>query len=553
MSHRPLSRLIVCACWSAIVAVSSGGGVRAQESLSVRIDRHIAAGADYAAMAAPLSDDAEFIRRVSLDLNGIIPTSTQVREFLASTDPNKRTALVDKLLADPLYARHMQRTFDVILMQRRNTQNVAIAEWQKYLRESFAANKPWDQLAREILSTDGTDPALRPAARFFLDRDGDPHLITRDVGRLFLGVNLECAQCHDHPQIDDYKQQHYHGIHAFLVRSTLFRKGSEPLVLAEKADGEVTFESVFDLRDKKSTGPKTTLPVLFDGKPLEEPKFEKGQEYKVKPEKDVRGIPNYSRREKLGPAVADPASRRFARAISNRVWGLMFGRGIIDPLELDHSDNPPSHPELLEELTTEMIARKYDLKSMLREIALSQTYQRSGRASAAAPAPPAARFAVAPLRPLTCEQLAWSFCRAVGLLEWQKLQIGANATDEQAMDKLTSVEPHFQNRFASEPGRIERGFDARSDQSLFMAHDGSILAWAGPMAGNLAERVLKLPADQTPAIADELYLSTLSRPATAEEAADVAAYLAERTADRPQAVVELVWALVNSTEFRFSH
>lgn len=534
-------------------AVGMTAAASAQESLSVRIDKRIMAGTDYSAMAAPIAGDAEFIRRVSLDLNGVIPTAAQVREFVASTDPNKRPQLVDRLLADPLYARHMERTFDVILMQRRSQKHIPIPEWTKYLRESFAANKPWDQLVRELLGQDGTDPNLRAAARFFLDRDGDVHLLTKDVGKLFLGVSLECAQCHDHPSIDDYKQAHYYGLQAFLVRSYVFTKANEPTVYAEKAEGEVSFESVFEIRDKKSTGPKSTMPVLFNGKPFEDPKFEKGQEYKVKPDKDVRGVPNYSRRALLGTAITDPSSPRFARAFANRVWWLMFGRGIVEPLELDHSDNPASHPELLDELTAEVIARKFDLKSLLREIALSQTYQRGSLAPAGAPEAPPERFAVAPLRPLTSEQFAWSFCQAVGLLERQAAGMGAGTTTVQAMDKLSSVEPHFGNRFASEAGRIERGFDARSDQALFMAHDGSLLGWISPSGGNLADRILKIPADQPAAMADELYVACFARTPTPDEVTEVTNYLAGRTSDRNQAVMELIWACVNSAEFRFNH
>lgn len=545
---------IVVACCAVAGGLSVGGPLAwADDPLATQIDQQIAAGPDYAAMAAPLADDAEFIRRVSLDLNGVTPTTARVREFLASTAPNKREALVDELLASPLYARHMEKVFDVILMQRRGNKHVPAADWSKYLRESFAANKPWDQMARELLSQDGSDPALRPAARFFLDRDADPHLITKDVGRLFLGVNLECAQCHDHPAIDDYKQAHYWGLHAFLVRSFVFQNPNEPAVLAEKAEGEVTFESVFEIRDKKSTGPKSTMPVLFDGKPFDEPKFEKDAGYKVKPADKVKPIPLHSRRALLGPAVADPASPKFARAFANRVWWLMFGRGLVEPLELDHSDNPPSHPALLDALTQEVIARKYDLKSLLRSIALSQTYQRGSLPPAGAPEAPPERFAVAPLRPMSAEQLAWSYSQAVGLLDAHKAPLGPTGTVDQAMDKLPSVEPHFRNYFASEAGRIERGYDARSDQALFLAHDGSLLSWISPSGPNLATRMLAIPADQPEAMAEELYLSVLSRPATAEEKADVVAYLSASSDDRTKAVMHLIWATVNSAEFRFNH
>src|SRR5262249_15569598 len=153
-------------------------------------------------------------------------------------------------------ARHMADVLDVMLMDRRPAKDVKQEQWWEYLRGSVAANKPWDQFVRELLSSDGTDPARRAAARFMLDRDGEPHLLTRDVARIFLGMNLQCAQCHDHPQVEDFKQADYHGLYAFFNRTSVFTE-KNLVVLAEKADGEVSFQSVFD-RSKtvKHTGPR---------------------------------------------------------------------------------------------------------------------------------------------------------------------------------------------------------------------------------------------------------------------------------------------------------
>src|SRR5690606_21608833 len=149
---------------------------------------------------------------------------------------------------------------------------VAADAWREYLRESFAANKPWDVLAREILSDDGADPKTRPASKFVLDR-AEPHLLTRDVGRLFLGMDFQCAQCHDHPIIDDYKQDMYYGVFAFLNRTAVVTDAKlKRAVLSEKADGEVTFQSVFD--PAKVT--KTALPRVLDRPPLKDPAVKKG-------------------------------------------------------------------------------------------------------------------------------------------------------------------------------------------------------------------------------------------------------------------------------------
>src|SRR5262245_45447719 len=290
----------------------------AQPPLHQRIDQLIAAGPNF--RPAPSASDEEFLRRVYLDLTGAIPTTAEARAFLADPASDKRAQLIDRLLASPEHARRLENVFDVLLMERRPPKHVQLAPWQDYLRAAFAANKPYDELVREILSADGTDPKTRPAARFFLDRDGEPNLLTRDIARLFLGLNFQCAQCHDHPLVEDYKQADYYGIFAFLNRSQLFAdKTAKMSVFAEKAEGEVSFQSVFD--PAKAT--KTSGPRLPGRPPVEEPKFEKGQEYAVAPAKDVRPVPKFSRRAQLAGQLTDPANAQFRRNIVNRLWALM--------------------------------------------------------------------------------------------------------------------------------------------------------------------------------------------------------------------------------------
>src|SRR5581483_11147738 len=192
---------------------------------------------------------AEFIRRVSIDLAGMTPPTAEARAFISDPSPTKRVALVDRLLASPEYARNCALIFDSMLMERRAGTQVPADQWHEYLRQSFEANKPYDQLAREILAADGVEPARAPA-KFYLDRGGEVNLLTRDVGRVFFGMDLQCAQCHNLPAIDDYLQADYYGLSAFLNRSFLFNEGgakakNKVSVFAEKADGEVSFKSVF--------------------------------------------------------------------------------------------------------------------------------------------------------------------------------------------------------------------------------------------------------------------------------------------------------------------
>ena len=166
-----------------------------------------------------LASAAEFQRRVYLDLLGTIPSGQETLSFLDNDAVNKREQLVDRIITDPRLNHRLANIFDVMLMERIADGQVKSAQWRQYLYESFVANKPYNVLAREILTSNGSDPATRPAARFYLDRAGETNRLTRDVGRMFFGMDMQCAQCHDHPLIDGYFQRDYYGLFAFLNRS----------------------------------------------------------------------------------------------------------------------------------------------------------------------------------------------------------------------------------------------------------------------------------------------------------------------------------------------
>ena len=354
-----------------IFSLTLSAKANAQEPLHRRIDA-IVNSAPLGPVAAVCSD-ADFARRVSLDLHGRTMTGVEAKAFLDDPAPDKRAKLVEKLMASPWFSRHLANTFSVALMERRGDAHIPLVEWDKYLYESFLANKPYDQLVRELIAADGTDPATRPAAKFFLDRTAEPNLMTRDIGRVFFGRDLQCAQCHDSPLVNDFLQADYYGVQAFVVRTVMFNdEAAKKQMLGEKADGDVAFTSVFT----KESG--VSAPRVPFGAFVEDPQLPIGEEYNVKPADKVRPVPKYSRRAKLAEAITTTNNAQFNRNIANRVWAMMLGRGIVHPLDLHHSDNPPSHPELLDLLAAEVVAAKYDLKSIIREIALTQTYQRSG-------------------------------------------------------------------------------------------------------------------------------------------------------------------------------
>lgn len=533
------------------------------EPLHTAIDRLVSSSRpDFASIAAERSSDSEFARRVYLDLTGIIPTAEQTRAFLADDSATKRETLIDQLLASPQHARRMQYVFDEMLMERRGGNDVPNAEWQQWLRESFRDNKPWDQLVTEVLSADGVDEKQRPAAKFYLDRKFDIDLVTRDIGRVFLGVDLECAQCHDHPNIDDYLQRHYYGLSAFLKRSYLFTDPkTKKKVLGEKAEGDVKFTSVFT-QEEGMTDPRVlNLPGIPDPEPSKEL-------YIAKPASKVRGIPTYSRRMQLAKAIVAEDNVDFRRNIVNRLWAVMIGRGIVEPLDVRHSENPPSHPELLDLLADKFAKHNYDMRWLIRELALSETYQRSSLV----PGKPASRskavdaFACGLLKPLSAEQLAWSSLVATdtatttmqaqeaALLKAEPDKADTKKNDplwrEEALHKaLSSQVDQVVVKFAGQGGQ-KTGFEATADQALFLINGPTVEKWLKTKVKVLTERLQKL--DSADALADELYISILTRHPTDDEANAVSDYLSA-VSDQNTAIQEMTWALLSSTEFRFNH
>jgi Protein of unknown function (DUF1549)/Protein of unknown function (DUF1553) len=520
----------------------------AEPPLRDRIDRQIAAGLpNYDAVAAPIAGDAEFLRRVSLDLTGRIPSIVHARAFLADSSVDKRAKLVDDLLASPEYARRMQEVFDVLLMDRRRDSKVPKAEWEAFLRSSFAANKLYDELVRDILSSDGADPKTRPAAKFFLDRDLEPTIVTRDISRLFLGRNLQCAQCHDHPLVDDYKQDHYYGIQAFFNRAFLYPKTDDPkAVIAEKAEGEVNFISVFDPKKVQ----KTTAPAVPGWKPIGDPKLEKGKEYKVAPKKDVKPVPAYSRLAQLATAITADENVAFRRTAVNRFWTLMMGRGLVQPLDFDHSANPASHPALFDMLASEFEKKNYDVKWLLREVALSKTYQRSSEGSPQLADVAEDRFASAILKPLSPEQLGYATMQATGLTDVYRIELAKKYSEEALHAKLASNLGPFLRMYGTRSGEPEEGFVSTLDQTLFVKHGGHVRNLISPRTGSLVERAAKLTEPSR--VAEELYLTVYTRLPSDEERRDIEDVLRTST-NRTNALGDIVWAMLASAEFRFNH
>lgn len=549
-------------CLTTLIVAGPVSSLFAEVPLHQQIDSLVGVGNEqFEKSASKPADDATFLRRVTLDLTGTIPSADEVRAFLADQSTNKRTQLVDRLLASPEHARRLQYFSDTMLMERRPDKHVPATQWRNYLRTSFSENKPWDVLVHEILSADGTDEKTRPAAKFLLDRELKAEEVTRDLGRVFLGRDLQCAQCHDHPNVNDYLQRHYHGLNAFLNRSYLFKDPkTKKTSIGEKAEGLVSFTSVFTMEEGKTAPRMLDLPEIADPATPKEP-------YKVKPAKNVRSVPVYSRRLQLANAMTNPTNVAFQQNIANRLWAMMLGRGLVEPLDMWHADNPPSNPKLLDLLTESLRKNNYNIRLMLREMALSKTYQRSSQVANDDKIPEEASFSVALLKPLSPEQLAWSMMQATGLTEktlnsLKAKQIKADAKkgqqkveepqwqEEALHDALNRNVTAFVTTFGFVGAQTSQ-FDASANQALFLRNGPLVQSWLVPSKNNLTARLKKLKTSNQ--IAEELYLSVYSRYPTKTETAQVVEFLKGTPVQSNQSLQQLVWATLASDEFRFNH
>ncbi|MEY4565278.1 MAG: Chromosome partition protein Smc [Planctomycetota bacterium] len=404
----------------------------AEPPLHQRIDALLLPGQEGLGIAevAP----APLIRRLYLDLIGVPPTLAQLQNYLADPAPEKYSNLVSQLLKSPEFVEHWVKQLDLMLMERRANSHVPQEAWEDFLRSSLASGQPFHQLCASILAADGRPGPARPSARFYLDRAGDPNLITRDVGRIFFGRDLQCAQCHDHPLIDSYYQSDFQGIAAFFSGGYMVEvaDGDKKVqVYGEKSIAESPFESVFHKGESHRSLPR--IPGLPEIAP---PSAEPGSDYEIAPAEGVAAKPKHSRRKQLADLTTSGAATAFSQNWANRFWSLIFGRGVIHPVDLIHAENDPVHPDLLPILGKALADSQFDLRSFLRELVMTRVY-RSGQSD------PWDRTDTAVLKQI------------VSQMDWKKRVTDSKAIWEQAKVEGDALAEQFENT-KSELAAIEK-------------------------------------------------------------------------------------------------
>lgn len=494
---------------------------------------------------APLADDDALIRRITLDLAGRIPTAAESRAFMESKDPEKTTRLVDRLMASPGFVRHQVAELDTMLMAGDR------GSLRDYLTRAVGENRPWDRIFRELMLPDQADKTGKIAAEYLKRRIKEPERLVAEVSSTFFGVNISCAQCHDHPLVQDWKQDHFYGMKAFFDRT--FVNGNDnakTAFLGEHGFGAARFKTTEGVEKPARmmflTGRKVAEPEAGRDATKDEQKAEKAALQKAQKDKTPPPAPRFSARAKLVEMALSPEDRDFfARAIVNRTWHRLFGRGLVMPLDQMHSANPPSHPELLAWLARDTIAHGYDLRRLVRGLVLSRAYARDSRWENGEPPRPSL-FAVAVVRPLSPAQLACSLRLATA--DPQSLPSSPGSELDRKVEALAESGRSLAGLLGSSGGDGQIGVSEALLFSNGKRLDGELLA---DKDGRLVARLMKC---SDPALQVDLAVrNVLSRPPDDEEKRLLAGYLANRT-DRPEdACQQLVWALLTSPEFRFNH
>jgi hypothetical protein len=493
--------------------------------------------------ATPAADGATLIRRLTLDLVGRIPTTAEWRAFAESTDPDKRAKLVDRLMASPGFVRHQVNELDTMLMAGDK------GSVREYLAAAIGDNRPWDQIFRELLLPDQTDKRTKPAAEYLRRKVKDLDRLTAEVSSTFFGVNISCAQCHDHPLVRDWKQDHFYGMKSFLSRT--FMNGTENAgFVAERGFGSIRFKTTDDVERQARlmflTGSRVDDPG--DKEPSkEEQKKEKEALDRAKKDKVAPPAPSFSARAKLVEVALRPGDREFfAKAIVNRIWHRLYGQGLVMPLDQMHSANPASHPDLLAWLARDTAEHGYDLRRLIRGLVMSDAYARDSYWQAGEP-PRASLFAVAILRPLTPAQLATSLRLATVDPSSLPPDVESGLFEKRIETLETSGRP-LAASFTTTSGDAQIGVA----EALFFSNSKQV---EKELLGEGSDRLvgrLKQTAGTTELI-DMAVRAVLSRPPDDDEIRTLGNYLGERT-DRPDdASEQLVWALLTSSEFRFNH
>lgn len=467
--------------------------------------------------ASSATTDAEFLRRVYLDVTGLVPPPEEARRFLADQSSDKRAKLIDKLLESRDFADFWGMKWAELMASNVFTVVDGTAYFQDWMRDSFAANKPYDQFVREIVTASGSTWD-NGAANFFVRPTED---LTTLAATAFLGISIECARCHDHP-FGVWKRDDFIGLTAFFGQLSGKGRRGPPVELIR-----------FSAFDQEYRHPDT--------KQVVKPRFLDGTEPVIRPLEDRRQI--------LAKWMTSPDNPWFARATVNRFWRQLMGKGLIEPVDDFRPTNPPSNPALLDALAKDFIEHKFDVRHLLRTILNSKTYQLSSLPN------PANRddevdFSRYYMRRLTAEQMLDSVVGITGVPEkFLAYYPGVRAVNL-ADGGVPSSFLDMYDRPKRDAAKCERNENISLRQAMNMMAGDAVNQKIRSDRGNLARMIAEGKSDNQ--IVEHFYLASLSRYPTAREQ-ELCRTAIGKASSRRAGLENVVWALLDSNEFLYNH
>lgn len=476
----------------------------------------------YQAVPAPLCDDATFLRRVAIDLTGLPPTPEQVRAFLADKTPMqiKRTKKIDALLASPEYVdRWTNKWADLLSANSKFLGETGVRKFRNWIQHAVATDMPYDKFARQLVTASGEAYEAAPANFFRVNRTTD--IATENVTQLFLGVRFSCNKCHDHP-FEKWTQNQYYQMGAFFARVG-FKPGSR--------GGD---ESVFAKASGEVLHPKTNLAVM--------PMVPVGKMPKTAAMAD--------RRTQFVDWLTAEENPFFSRAMVNRVWSYLLGKGIIDPVDDIRASNPPSNPALLEALNRDFVKNGYRMKPLIRTIVLSRTYQAALTANKWN-VDDTNNFSHAMPRRLEAEQLFDALSQATGTRsKFAGMPEGTRAIQlpdaNVGGDAFLSL---FGRPARESPCECERTSNVSLGQALNLINGPTISDAIANPNGRLANFIKTNPTDAQ--LVEEVFLAALCRKPTPKELTNSVSHL-KASDSRLEGTQDIMWALINSPAFLFN-
>jgi hypothetical protein len=519
------------------------------------IDEQIKQGwEDNEVTPSPVSDDAEWLRRVHLDIIGRIPEGLVVNAFLKSDDPAKRSKIIETLLDDDAYVRHMTANWTNLSIGRRTPRRVSRAGMQKFYREAFARNRPWNEVVFDLISAEGRFDE-NGAVNFLLAQlpggrnTDDEYAVTATAKttKLFMGIQVQCTQCHNHP-FNDWQQDQFWQFNSFFrqVRRVNHRKPDpktgrmvddySELLFADYNKKGVFFE-------KRSGEMRVAYPQYFG--------------IKVNPDQyDADGNP-IDRRKELAKIAIDGEKPWIAMAMVNRMWGHFFGYGFTKPIDDMGPHNPASHPALHDRLSEEFVKGSYDVKQLARWICNSEAYNLTSQFNAAKGeshpgneidnpgAGEVPLFSHMYVKSMQAEQLYDSLIVATNAHK------SGRANWDQAEQQRQRWMQQFVIAFGTDEGDETTTFNGTIPQALMMMNGELVNNATSAERGSYLREVLEKPSTDIKKI-QQLYMTALGRTPSRTESL-TAGKLIKGSKDKLAAYQDLFWALLNSNEFIFVH